>query len=337
MAANQTVEIVISAKDRFSPAFLKLDQALAAGARSGGGMKTALEGLDGALEGVAASAGNAQRATAEFAERSRANLTGYGEFQQEFQEEQAVLGEEAALAYGERLIEIDEETQARRTEAAESAQQHRLQSIQAHQSKLEAIGRDSGQRMAGFEQAQFEARLAFTQNFMERLSRLAATQGGSMARTAKALAIAAALIDTYRGAAYALGYVPFPLNFPAAALVTAEGLANVQRIKQTSVAHGGLTEVPEDSTFLLRRGERVLSPNQNRELTEFLDRSREEPRAGGGIEHVEIHILENATASSALLSMDSTEWREVINEKIIPALDELADQGIRPAFADETA
>ncbi|MCH7476142.1 MAG: hypothetical protein IIA27_15945 [Gemmatimonadetes bacterium] len=26
-----------------------------------------------------------------------------------------------------------------------------------------------------------------------------------------------------------------------------------------------------------------------------------------------------------------------LNEKIIPALDELADQGIRPAFADETA
>jgi hypothetical protein len=35
-------------------------------------------------------------------------------------------------------------------------------------------------------------------------------------------------------------------------------------------AHGGLDFVPKESTYLLDKGERVLSPRQNEDFTEFL-------------------------------------------------------------------
>jgi phage host-nuclease inhibitor protein Gam len=43
-------------------------------------------------------------------------------------------------------------------------------------------------------------------------------------------------------------------------------------------AHGGMTNVPSESTFLLNEGERVLSPDQNKDLTSFLSSDR-----GGGV------------------------------------------------------
>ena len=132
-----------------------------------------------------------------------------------------------------------------------------------------------------------------------------------------------------------LAQVPYPLNFLAAAAVTALGLANVQRIQQVSVAHGGLASVPEDATFLLKQGERVVSPQQNRDLTDFL---RAQPAAAGAgnmtVQNLTVHVLENATTAQALLTMDRAELRRVVAERISPALDERARLGIRPRFVE---
>jgi hypothetical protein len=49
-------------------------------------------------------------------------------------------------------------------------------------------------------------------------------------------------------------------------VVLAQGLAIAQ-----PAAHGGLTNVPQESTYLLDKGERVLSPRQNTDLTEALE------------------------------------------------------------------
>jgi hypothetical protein len=101
--------------------------------------------------------------------------------------------------------------------------------------------------------------------------------------------------------------------------------------EQTAIAHGGLEQVPEDATFLLRRGERVLSPRQNRDLTSFLDERGGAPGAGAlVIEELTIHVLENATNSDAMLAMSPTEMQQVVAEKIVPALNELARLGIKP-------
>lgn len=63
---------------------------------------------------------------------------------------------------------------------------------------------------------------------------------------------------------------PFPLNVPSVALATGATVANAAAV--TGIAHGGIDNVPKESTYLLDKGERVLSPKQNRDITDFIER-----------------------------------------------------------------
>jgi hypothetical protein len=56
--------------------------------------------------------------------------------------------------------------------------------------------------------------------------------------------------------------------------------AGMEGIPVGGVAHGGLDYVPERSTFLLQQGERVLAPDQNKDLTEFLKGGNAAPVGG---------------------------------------------------------
>jgi hypothetical protein len=58
---------------------------------------------------------------------------------------------------------------------------------------------------------------------------------GQNTKFGKSLAIAQAIIDTFKGANTALGSAPPPFNFIAAAGVTAAGIANVKAIKNTQI------------------------------------------------------------------------------------------------------
>ena len=66
--------------------------------------------------------------------------------------------------------------------------------------------------------------------------------------------------------------------------------------------HGGSDYVPKESTYLLDKGERVLSPRQNEDLTDFMG-------SGGG---------QNITFN--ISAIDSEGMAEVVREKVIPAL-----------------
>lgn len=68
-------------------------------------------------------------------------------------------------------------------------------------------------------------------------------------------------------------YIAGPGSIAAAALQVANA-ANIQGMSGPSIAgiaHGGLTNVPEEATYLLQRDERVLSPKQNKDITNFID------------------------------------------------------------------
>ena len=95
----------------------------------------------------------------------------------------------------------------------------------------------------------------------------------------------------------------------------------------TAAPHGGMDYIPKESTYLLDRGERVLSPRQNTDLTDFLS-------TGGSsaliIENLQIDVLPNATNANALLSMSRADMRDVVADAIIPALDALRRAGIKP-------
>lgn len=176
------------------------------------------------------------------------------------------------------------------------------------------------------------------------IQRLILSKLTNSANAAEAAAVGAKNVAAAgSGGTASMAAAPFPINltapaFGAAMMGAAASLfstgmgiggslgAGVGAIG--GIAHNGLTDVPREGTFLLDRGERVVSAAQNRDLTEFLN--------GGGasgnvtIENVDIRILENATNTEALLNLSSSEWEELVADPILRAFNTLDRRGIRP-------
>ncbi len=86
----------------------------------------------------------------------------------------------------------------------------------------------------------------------------------------KAFAIARSVMAIQTGIAEAAAN-PFPYNLVAMASVAAETASIVGNIQSVAgIFHGGKDYVPKEATYLLDKGERVVSPRQNQDLTSFL-------------------------------------------------------------------
>jgi len=155
------------------------------------------------------------------------------------------------------------------------------------------------------------------------------------AALAKAIAtLPSAVIQSYDNAGgYPWGIIP-------AGLMAAAGAVQISQIAGSSfsgAAHGGMTNVPKESTYLLQKGERVLSPNQNKDFTSMVNNGGMSSGGSGvSIGTLNIHILENATNAEAIVEMDRSDFEELVASKVIPALDSLDSQGIKPNFASRS-
>ena len=329
------IKIVISGRDEFSPAFDALDDALSRIIHSGDQTAEKIAGMENAIVGAAASTQQAGQTAAAFAQGMGESFTAIMESQQLALEEIAAQQEATTLEVGERLLEIDAEFLERRHAQRDRANARERQQQSAHLTALVIQSLNEQKKIADNEMKILAARLQFYSEFFTSILELAESQGRSMTTLAKTLGVAQALVDTYRAVNNALASVPYPFNLASAAVVLTKGLANVQRIRQVSVAHGGLGFVPSEQTFLLDRGERVLSASQNRDLTGFLA-----SETGGGkspqmlVENLTVHVLENATSGDTLLDLEQEDLRQLVAERIVPALDELSRLGIRPVSVE---
>jgi len=125
---------------------------------------------------------------------------------------------------------------------------------------------------------------------------------------------------------------PIAAKGAVAAATLGGGIAGAAGFALGGAFHGGMDYVPSETSYLLDKGERVLSPNQNSDLTSFL--------AGGGssgggmvIQNLTIHVLENATSADVFTRMDKIELRNMLGQPVIDALNELWKFGIQPNFA----
>ena len=105
-------------------------------------------------------------------------------------------------------------------------------------------------------------------------ARVALTLGKALLDDEKRRALVSIGINTYKTAMAAYGamagipYVGPFLGAAAAGAVVVAGTAYAANV--AGIAHGGLANVPEERTYLLAQGERVVSPAQNTDLTSFL-------------------------------------------------------------------
>jgi len=328
------IEIVIRGTDQFSTAFETLDAALSELSQQG-------ESLDQTLEAISdssASMAESFQITGEIAHGFSTDLAGdlssLLATQQNTITSMMEAAQEGASAISATLLNEENQFLEQREARWNQSFQTVSLALSSHLAEMEGQLSASHETIQAMEETALTARLSRYQSFFKSLAELAASQGRASAGLAKTLAIAEALISAYLAANQALASAPYPLNIAAAALVLAQGLDNVQKIRQVNVAHGGLEFVPEESTYLLSRGERILTPGQNRELTHFLsDSSRQGAGQGVVIENLTIHILENATSGQSLLEMDADILRQILTEKIIPGLDALSRMGIQPESA----
>lgn len=169
---------------------------------------------------------------------------------------------------------------------------------------------------------------------VQRLLFSALTKGAITSESVSALAASNALVFSNAFASTAAIPIIGPFIAPGVAAAAsaanlagsaASGAAGASLGATVGIAHGGLTNVPRESTFLLDKGERVLSPNQNRDFTDFIGGN------GGGsgisVENVNITI---STSASSFDAIADSELDEFVADSIIVSLDRLDDAGVRP-------
>ncbi|EJB8459137.1 hypothetical protein MW354_000331 [Acinetobacter baumannii] len=136
----------------------------------------------------------------------------------------------------------------------------------------------------------------------------------AMFAMSKAFAIAQALMNapqTFSNVYTSVSAIPLigPYIAPAmAAAAVGLQLAQASQIKSvglTGMAHDGIANVPKEGTWLLDGGERVLNPQQNKDLTNYLNNRRKGPSEGN------VQISQQITFADGSASIDTQGQKQV--------------------------
>lgn len=144
---------------------------------------------------------------------------------------------------------------------------------------------------------------------------------------AAAIAQAAIQIPQSAIAAYtSMASIPFvgpALGIAAAAAAVAAGAMQIQKIKSQrppgAAAHGGMDEVPKsmiNSSFVVKGGERIVAPNQNKDLGEAIDKIN----SGGGSGGHTVNLTVNGNPDSSTI--------EQIKRAVMDGLREASERGV---------
>ncbi|WP_228274626.1 transglycosylase SLT domain-containing protein [Acinetobacter ursingii] len=99
----------------------------------------------------------------------------------------------------------------------------------------------------------------------------------AMVAIQKSANLASVIMNGYTAISAAWASAPFPYNLPAVGMATAQtGVlqAAISAVSPVGMAHNGIDSIPKEGTWLLDGGERVLNPNQNKDLTNYLSQAQ---------------------------------------------------------------
>lgn len=178
-----------------------------------------------------------------------------------------------------------------------------------------------------------DQQLSYYGTAMGQLSGLMQSENQKQFKIGKAAAIAQATINTIQMAISGFATTPFfPLGIIMGAAAIAIGAAQISKLKSTQFsggqAHAGMTNIPSEGTYLLDKGERVIQPEQNKDLTSFLNKGEE--GGGGGTQIGSVSVSITVPDGRALRDMSRDDWQELVADKVVPALNALDRKGVRP-------
>lgn len=118
----------------------------------------------------------------------------------------------------------------------------------------------------------------------------------------QAFAITSATINAFQAYNQILAS-PWHLDFmsktTAASIVLGMGMANVGMIAAQTIsgmAHNGIDNIPREGTWLLDGGERVLNPQQNKDLTSYL---QNQDSHGGGDVNITVQVTDSGVSAQS--------------------------------------
>ncbi|KAA3544269.1 phage tail tape measure protein [Pseudomonas sp. ST1] len=124
-----------------------------------------------------------------------------------------------------------------------------------------------------------------------------------------------------------IGPAAAPAAALAAAAATAPMVAAVSASALAGMAHNGMDNIPKEGTWLLDGGERVLNPNQNRDLTKYLA-----DKAGsgtGGAPSFTINAPVNVQAQPGMTNADAAKQGSAISSALEAQLGQFLDREMR--------
>ncbi len=124
----------------------------------------------------------------------------------------------------------------------------------------------------------------------------------------KAAAFGNAIISAHEASAKALATIPAPMNVPMAATIKAVGLANAGVIAGTALtgmAHDGIESVPKTGTWLLEKGERVMTNKTSANLDKTLEMIRQNNITNNNTPTIVVNVTVNADGSTKEESNDT--------------------------------
>jgi hypothetical protein len=150
-------------------------------------------------------------------------------------------------------------------EEQEIAHQARLQEIKKRAEDEERARKEQGYaELIGMAETYNNAK----GNFANRYTAVALNALKILSSKEKRESINKVARDGWKSISAAWASASFPYNAGPVAMATAAAAGNLAGV--SGIAHGGMENVPKESTYMLDKGERVLSPNQNKDLTNFL-------------------------------------------------------------------
>jgi len=144
----------------------------------------------------------------------------------------------------------------------------------------------------------------------------------------KAAAMAQAAINTELAATKAMAEGGLIMGIPAATAIRAVGYASVALIAGQSLAgmaHDGIDRVPETGTWLLQKGERVVTASTSAKLDATLERVQQSRQASAG---GTVHIQNSFTGKPDDATLEAIDQRN--RQLVISIRKEMAAQVVKP-------
>lgn len=140
------------------------------------------------------------------------------------------------------------------------------------------------------------------------------------------ISMAQAMINTEVAATKAMAEGGMVAGIPMATAIRALGYASVGLIAAqtiTGMAHDGIDNIPKEGTWLLDGGERVLNPQQNKDLTNYLANQG----SGGGDVNIQVNISDSGVSTSGSNIQEQKQLGQLIGNTVRAVIRQEQRQG----------